>query len=132
MTNSTLMLRNAVIRNAAAITTYETALFGHCLYIDQSALRISASTPARMPLKAYCTSRTLWNALRTKEMPKMMRKEGSTTPSVASSAPRKPHTRKPTKVAALTAIGPGVDSAMATISRTSSSVIQPRFSVISF
>ena len=50
--------------------------------------------------------------------------EGMTAPSVASSAPRKPPTRQPTKVALFIAIGPGVDSAIAMISRISSSLIQ--------
>ena len=41
----------------------------------------------------------------------MIRKEGRTTPQVAQTAPRKPATRFPINVAALMAIGPGVDSA---------------------
>lgn len=42
----------------------------------------------------------------------MITKEGNTIPNVAISEPIKPACLKPTKVAQLMATGPGVDSAM--------------------
>ena len=57
--------------------------------------------------------------------------EGSTTPSVAISAPGAPACEAPTKVAMFTAIGPGVDSVTATKLMNSRSVIQPFDSTIS-
>ena len=56
---------------------------------------------------------------------RMIINDGNTTPSVARIAPRKPPCDEPTKVAILTAIGPGVDSATAIIFSSSSSVSQP-------
>ena len=53
-------------------------------------------------------------------------------PTVPNKAPSTPATRYPTKVAELMAMGPGVDSAMAIISRISSSVIHFFFSTVSF
>ena len=73
---------------------------------------IRASTPALIPLKAYCMIFMLWNSLSTKDIIRIIRYDGITTPSVANSAPQKPQIRKPTKVAALIAIGPGVDYPM--------------------
>ena len=94
---------------------------------------IRASTPALIPLKAYCMIFMLWNSLSTKDIIRIIQVGWySQTPSVANSAPQKPQIRKPTKVAALIAIGPGVDSEIATISRISLSVIQCFFSTISF
>ena len=58
-------------------------------------------------------------------MIRMITKEGSTTPSVAASAPKKPACVEPTKVAVFTAIGPGVDSDTAIRFRNASSVSQP-------
>ena len=55
----------------------------------------------------------------------MMKNEGSTTPSVAISAPGKPPCDDPIKVAILIASGPGVDSETATKLRNSASVSQP-------
>ena len=54
-----------------------------------------------------------------------MPKEGSTTPSVAHSAPAMPACEEPIKVAMLTASGPGVDSDTAMKLRNSASVSQP-------
>ena len=42
----------------------------------------------------------------------MMQKEGTVMPTVAAAAPVRPPCLKPTKVAQLIAIGPGVDSAI--------------------
>ena len=53
----------------------------------------------------------------------MIRKDGSTTPAVAATAPFVPATFFPMNVAELIAIGPGVDSAMAITSRISSLLI---------
>ena len=46
------------------------------------------------------------------EMTYMITNEGRVMPTVANKAPSRPFCLKPTKVAAFTAIGPGVDSAM--------------------
>ena len=54
-----------------------------------------------------------------------MIKDGSTTPSVAHSAPQKPPCEAPMKVAILMASGPGVDSDTAIKLRNSPSVSQP-------
>lgn len=56
---------------------------------------------------------------------RMMRKEGSTTPRVAQTAPATPDWDMPTKVAMLTAKGPGVDSLMAMKSMSCCWVSQP-------
>jgi hypothetical protein len=61
----------------------------------------------------------------------MIIKDGSTTPIVEKVDPSTPLTLYPIYVAELMAIGPGVDSAIATISRNSSFVIQPFFSTSS-
>ena len=53
------------------------------------------------------------------------RNDGSTTPSVATSAPQKPPCDEPTNVAIFTASGPGVDSETAIKLRNSDSVSQP-------
>ena len=50
----------------------------------------------------------------------MITNEGITMPRVEKNAPQNPHTLYPTKVAEFIAIGPGVDSAIARISRISS------------
>ena len=60
-----------------------------------------------------------------KRISRMMKNEGSTTPSVAISAPGKPPCDDPIKVAILIASGPGVDSETATKLRNSASVSQP-------
>ena len=56
---------------------------------------------------------------------KMMIKDGKTTPNVANIAPKNPPCEEPTKVAILTAIGPGVDSATAIKLSSSPSVSHP-------
>ena len=53
----------------------------------------------------------------------MMMNDGSTTPSVAMTAPMNPFCLYPTKVAQLIATGPGVDSAMTVTFTRSSWVI---------
>ena len=55
----------------------------------------------------------------------MIINDGNITPNVATSAPKNPICEVPTNVAKLTAIGPGVDSAIPTMSMTSSAVSQP-------
>ncbi len=52
----------------------------------------------------------------------MVINDGRTTPSVANRAPKKPSILLPINVAAFTAMGPGVDSAIAIISSKSSFV----------
>ena len=61
----------------------------------------------------------------------MMTNEGSTTPSVETSAPVKPACDEPMNVAILTASGPGVDSDTAMKFRNSSSASQPLESTVS-
>ena len=58
--------------------------------------------------------------------------DGTITPIVASVAPATPAMRYPTKVDALIAIGPGVDSAIATMSTISSGDTHFFFSTVSF
>lgn len=50
---------------------------------------------------------------------------GDSVPRFAAIAPKKPAVRMPAKVAQFSPSGPGVISAMATISETSAAVIQP-------
>ncbi len=63
---------------------------------------------------------------------KMMTNEGMQTPSVASAEPATPPFLYPIYVALFIAMGPGVDSASAVMSRNSSLVIQAFFSTNSF
>ena len=56
---------------------------------------------------------------------------GRTTPRVAHMAPAIPATLLPINVAELIAMGPGVASAIATISSISSSLVQPYLSTAS-
>ena len=60
-----------------------------------------------------------------------MTNEGSTTPSVETSAPIRPACEEPMNVAILTASGPGVDSDTAMKFRNSVSVSQPLDSTVS-
>ena len=84
-----------------------------------------------MPKNAYLTGFKSEKSRSKTAISEMMINEGSTTPSVAHALPKTPPTRNPTKVAELMAMGPGVDSAMARISKISSSEIQPCFSTVS-
>ena len=61
----------------------------------------------------------------------MTRKEGSTTPSVVSTPPSSPCRLVPMKVAIFMEMAPGVLSAMANTSRSSSCVSQARLSTTS-
>lgn len=61
----------------------------------------------------------------------MVINDGRTTPSVANRAPKKPSILLPINVAAFTAMGPGVDSAIAIISSKSSFVAHCFLSTIS-
>ena len=54
-----------------------------------------------------------------------MSRVGDRTPKLAETAPASPATRVPAKVAQFSPSGPGVISAMATMSLTSERVIQP-------
>ena len=86
---------------------------------------IKPTTHGRMPPRNAFTP-AYFNKFRiSTAMMRMIINDGNTTPSVARSAPRKPPCDEPTKVAILTAIGPGVDSATAIILSISSSVSQP-------
>ena len=72
--------------------------------------RMRATTQGRMPERnaltpAYCNR--LWMSA---AMSRMMKNEGSTTPSVAQNAPAAPACEAPMNVAILMASGPGVDS----------------------
>ena len=51
---------------------------------------------------------------------------GRMVPTTAQTMPQKPATRQPTRMAALTAMAPGEDWAMAVISSISASVSQPK------
>ena len=122
-TSKTLTSKNATSAKAAPITIYDTRFLGTCLYIDTRPLTISAKTPARIPKKAYLTPLYSLKFLRRYAITVIITNDGRTTPSVDTNAPQKPATLKPTNVAELTAIGPGVLSAIAIISRISFSVI---------
>ena len=128
----TLISVNAEIKRAPPIRMYEKRPFGHFLYIETNAFITRARTPARIPIKAYFTALYSLNSLRTREISEIITKEGRTTPNVAQKAPKKPATLYPTKVAEFMAIGPGVLSAMAKISRISSPLSHLCLSQISF
>ena len=87
--------------------------------------RIMATTQGRTPERKASTPAYFIRFFSTAAISRMMKKEGSTTPSVAISAPGKPPCDDPIKVAILIASGPGVDSETATKLRNSASVSQP-------
>ena len=93
-----------------------------------AALRIRTPTAILMPRNALETTGMLRKSFKNRERAKMITKEGSTIPKVAAVAPKSPACLKPTKVAQLMAMGPGVDSAMAVTVTISSWVIQLFFS----
>ena len=103
---------------------FGSGFFGIFLIIFRAASRIRMPTAILMPRKAWAIQVMARKSSRKREMAKTMQKLGSTMPNVAASAPAKPFCRKPTKVAQLMAIGPGVDSAMTVISIISSWLIQ--------
>ena len=87
--------------------------------------RIMATTQGRTPERNASTPAYFIRFFSTAAISRMMKNEGSTTPSVAISAPGKPPCDDPIKVAILIASGPGVDSETATKLRNSASVSQP-------
>jgi hypothetical protein len=86
---------------------------------------IILTTAGRIPFSVAFTPPYFKSLLRSAAIQRMMIKDGRTTPSVADNAPQKPPCDEPTKVAILTAIGPGVDSATAIKFNSSFSVSQP-------
>ena len=92
---------------------------------------MSPTMVGRMPESTLFTPAYFRRFLMSAAMMRMMTKEGRMTPSVATSAPKKPACAEPMKVAILTASGPGVDSATAMKLRNSSSVSQAFSSTVS-
>ena len=70
--------------------------------------RISATTPARTPLKAWTTNSKCMKFCRKAAISMMITKEGNTSPRVAITPPAMPAWLRPTKVAVFTAMMPGV------------------------
>ena len=93
--------------------------------------RIMATTQGRTPERNASTPAYFIRFCSTDAMSRMTPNEGSTTPSVAHSAPHSPPWEAPTKVARFTASGPGVDSATAIKLKNVLSVSQPWFSTVS-
>ena len=93
--------------------------------------RIIATTQGRTPERKASTPAYFIRLRSSAAMSRMMPKDGSTTPSVAHSAPTNPPCDEPMKVAILTASGPGVDSDTAMKLRNSASVSQPCPSTVS-
>ena len=87
--------------------------------------RIMATTQGRTPERMASTAGYFSRLFSAAAISRMMPKDGSTTPSVAHSAPAKPACEEPIKVAMFTASGPGVDSDTAMKLRNSASVSQP-------
>ena len=87
--------------------------------------RIIATTQGRTPPRTALTPAYFIRFCSTDATSRIMTKDGSTTPSVAHSAPQKPPCEAPMKVAILMASGPGVDSDTAIKLRNSPSVSQP-------
>ena len=87
--------------------------------------RMSATTHGRTPERNASTPRYFMRFRSTAAMSSRSRNDGSTTPSVATSAPQKPPCDEPTNVAIFTASGPGVDSETAIKLKNSDSVSQP-------
>ena len=79
----------------------------------------------RIPVKVALTPAYFKRLLATEAIIKITVKDGKTIPSVAINAPKIPPCDDPTKVAIFTAIGPGVDSAIAIILSNSLSVNHP-------
>ena len=78
----------------------------------------------RMPVSAPSSRRLFRNFCRQNPASTASVRVGVTTPRLATIAPSTPATRMPAKVAQLVPRGPGVISAMATMSATSVVVIQ--------
>ena len=122
----------AIARRSGAMPPVSVVTWSRVLSAMVTAVaKISATTQGRTPPKNACTPLYLRKLRITDAMSRMMINEGSTTLSVAVSAPNTPPCVEPTKVAILTAIGPGVDSATAIILSNCSSVSQPSASALS-
>ena len=93
--------------------------------IVSAVAKIIATTQGRTPDKNALTPAYFIRFCSTAAMSRMMKNDGSTTPKVASSAPKKPPCDEPIKVAIFTASGPGVDSDTAMKLRNSLSVSHP-------
>ena len=93
--------------------------------------KIIATTQGRTPERNASTPAYFIRFRSTAVMSRMMKNEGSTTPSVAKNAPASPPCDEPMKVAILTASGPGVDSDTAMKLKNSLSVSHPWFSTTS-
>ena len=72
--------------------------------------KIIATTQGRTPPRNASTPAYFIRFCSTDAISRMITKDGSTTPSVAHTAPQKPPCEDPMKVAMLMANGPGVDS----------------------
>ena len=81
-----------------------------------TAANTSAKTTGLIPLIETFTAFDSLNLFIVKNIILIIIKLGSVTPSVATTLPKKPANLLPMKVAELTANGPGVVCAMATIS----------------
>ena len=97
----------------------------------QAVARIIATTQGRTPAKKALTPAYFIRLCSAAAMSRMMTKEGSTTPTVATKEPASPACEAPIKVAMFTASGPGVDSDTAIKLRNSLSVSQPCPSTVS-
>ena len=93
--------------------------------------RMMPTTAARSSFSPFCQRSFLYNFSFIREIRNDMIQPGRIHAHVAKTAPGIPYRRIPTKEAALTAIGPGVISAMARISTKVSSVSQLSRSTIS-
>ena len=92
---------------------------------------IRAQTQARTPVSACCTQGFSAKDQKKAEMMVTMIMGGTSTPRVARRDPDRPWTRYPQKVAVFTAMGPGVLSLTAKMSKMSLSSIQPSRRAIS-
>ena len=118
--NTTMERRSGAMPalSAANPTSVESAML-------TAVARIIATTQGRTPPRNALTPAYFIKFCSTDAMSRMITKDGSTTPSVAHSAPQKPPCEAPMKVAILMASGPGVDSDTAMKLRNSPSVSQP-------
>lgn len=82
-------------------------------------------TVGLIPLITDFTPAYLSKRVKTDAISRIIMKDGNTTPTVATRAPKIPAWDDPTKVAILTAMGPGVDSDTAIKFIISDSVNQP-------
>ncbi|NPV69617.1 MAG: hypothetical protein HPY55_03085 [Firmicutes bacterium] len=99
------------------------------LATDRPAWAMSAITAGLTPIKNVFSHGTDLYLRRSTASTVTTSADGATTPRVAAAEPATAARRNPTNVAVLTAIGPGVISAMATMSTNCSSVSQPCVSI---